>query len=296
MNTSLPKLLITGGKGQVASALCHTNLTRASQLIALDRSELDITENTSIERALSNHHPDVIINTAAYTAVDKAEQDKDACLKANYLGAKTLAIACARHRIPLIHLSTDYVFAGDQQKPYTETTATHPINFYGKSKLLGEMAVREHCEQHVILRVSGVFSAYGNNFLKTILRLAAQQKTLRIIADQLICPTYAGSIAQAIFSLLQHQFISGTYHYCSATATSWHAFATAILETAVGDEKKINRIEAITTANYPTPAKRPLYSVMDCSKIAADYGIMQPSWREDIKAALFSMIPSPVNR
>lgn len=273
----MPNLLITGANGQLAKALQQNKLAQAWQITACPRAEMDITEPASIDTALTKFNPSIIINTAAYTAVDKAEQETEICLRTNYSGTKYLAMACHKQKIPLIHLSTDYIFDGKKNGPYQENDASNPLNFYGKSKWLGEEAVREYCEQHIILRVSGVFSEHGNNFFKTILRLACEKKELRIVADQITCPTYAGDIATAIFILLKKKLHWGTYHYCSTPAVSWHEFANAIVQNAKQKQPILaQKITAITTAEYPTPAKRPAYSVLDCSKIRDHYGIIQP--------------------
>ena len=288
MTNYLPKVLITGGNGQLASALRHHPMAPAFHLMPCSHTEMDITDITSITHALTRLNPTIIINTAAYTAVDKAEQDKEPALCINYLGAQHLAMACNKQQIPLIHLSTDYVFDGNHTHPYREEEATNPINFYGESKWLGEEAVRKHCEQHIILRVSGVFSEYGNNFLKTILRLAKERKELRIIADQITCPTYAADIAQVLFTLIQKKSPWGTYHYCNKEPLSWYQFAVAIIEEASKHQSLlVEDIQAIATIDYPTAAKRPTYSVLDCDKIEKETGITRPSWR----GALASIIP-----
>lgn len=274
MNNSLPKLLITGGNGQLAQALLHHARNNEFHLISCARNDLDIIDASAITTAIKQFAPDMIVNTAAYTAVDKAESEINAAQLVNHLGAKNLAIACAKQQIPLIHLSTDYVFNGKKTLPYQEEDATNPINVYGKSKCLGEEAVREHCQQHIILRVSGIFSTYGNNFFKTMLKLAQSKTDLRVIADQITCPTHADDIANAIFTIAKSKTAWGTYHFCSAPSTSWHEFAETILN---------RKIKAITTSEYRTAAKRPPYSVLDCSKIKNVYGISQPSWKEAIE-------------
>ncbi len=273
------KLLITGGSGQLGSELARKSTTDHS-IIALARAELDITKAQQIHAAIEKHQPDFLINAAAYTAVDKAESETDLVYKINRDGPALLAQICAQKKIPLIHVSTDYVFDGNAQQPYQETDAVDPINVYGASKLAGEIAVREHCPQHIILRVSGVFGIYGNNFVKTILRLAQEKETLQIISDKIACPTPAADIADAIITICQrinNQW--GTYHYCSSEPTSWYHFAATI----VGKAKKYNplavkEILAIPSAEYPTPAKRPAYSALDCAKIQAAFAIRAPSW------------------
>jgi dTDP-4-dehydrorhamnose reductase len=270
MNNSSLKILITGGNGQIAHALSLHPRAREFQITSCARQDLDITSVASINKAFEKFEPQVIINTAAYTAVDKAEQEIDLANLANHLGAENLACICEEHHIPLIHLSTDYIFDGTNNAGYSEDDPPNPINQYGKSKWLGEQAVNKQCEQHIILRVSGVFSEHGNNFFNTMLKLAKNKTAIRVVADQITCPTYAGDIADAIFTIIKKPGHWGTYHYCSTPEISWHQFAKAILD---------QDITAITTAEYPTPAKRPAYSVLNCNKIESIFGIKQPSWQ-----------------
>lgn len=273
MNISLIKVLITGGNGQVARTLSLHPRAREFQLIGCVRKDLDITSVVSINNAIAKFTPQVIINTAAYTAVDKAEKEIDLANLHNHLGAENLACACEEHQIPLIHLSTDYIFDGTKKAAYLEDDTANPINQYGKSKWLGEQAVSKQCKQHIILRVSGVFSEHGNNFFNTMLKLAQNKTEIRVVADQITCPTYAGDIADAIFSIIKKPGHWGSYHYCSTPEISWHQFAEAILH---------RDVTAITTAEYPTAAKRPAYSVLDCTKIETVFGITQPSWQQAI--------------
>jgi dTDP-4-dehydrorhamnose reductase len=275
----LTKVLITGGAGQLASALQHHHLASTVQMQVCSRSQLDITQVDSIQQAIAHYQPDIIVNCAAYTAVDKAEQETEQALLINHIGAGHLASACNKNTIPLIHISTDYVFDGTKGSAYQEDDRVNPINQYGNSKWLGEQAVRELCEQHIILRVCSVFSEYGNNFFKTMLRLANEKTNLRVVSDQISCPTYAGDIAGAIFQLIAASKTWGTYHYGSHDACTWHAFASAIIAAAKEKNKvMVEKVDAITTAEYPLPAKRPAYSVLNCHKIAIDYGISQPDW------------------
>jgi dTDP-4-dehydrorhamnose reductase len=280
MKSYFPKILITGCNGQIGSALESHPHADNFHVIACDRTALDITQPISIHDAITQFTPDIIINTAAYTAVDKAESDEEAAMLINHLGAKNLAMACTQHHIPLIHLSTDYIFDGNKSSPYLEHDTANPLNVYGKSKWLGEQAVREHCREHIILRVSAVFSEYGRNFMQTVLRLGSERKELNIVADQMTCPTYAGNIAGVIYTLCENLKSFGTYHYCDAPSASWHEFASAIIEKAA---LPVEKIHAITTSEYKTPAKRPLYSVLDCSKLKLDYGIQQAEWMQEIE-------------
>ncbi len=286
MTNSLPKILITGSDGQIGQALQRHTDAALFALIACSRTTLDITNKISIQEALDTYQPNLIINTAAYTAVDKAQQEPDLAQHINAQGAALLAQACQEHNIPLIHLSTDYVFDGHKDTPYLETDTTHPINIYGTTKLLGEQAIRQYCEQHLILRVSSVFSEHGHNFLKTMLRLAREKETLRVVADQIACPTYAGHIAGVIYTLIR-RFQPGTYHYCDKTAVTWHEFASAIIAAAAEQEPlMVKEVLPITTTDYPTPANRPAYSVLDCQHLEQTFAIKQADWRISLPIVL----------
>lgn len=283
------KLLITGGQGQLAQALANHARAAEFNLILGSHADLDISSVASIKQAVSKYQPDIIVNTAAFTAVDKAESEIEPAAQANYQGPLNLATLCKKEQIPLIHLSTDYVFDGKNSVPYHEEDSATPINFYGKSKLLGELAIREQLEQHIILRVSGVFSEYGNNFYKTILRLAKEKKELRIVADQITCPTYAGHIAEVIFTLAKNKRHWGVYHYCDAEPVSWFTFAEKIITKAREVMPlHVETVSAIAAADYPTPAKRPAYSVLDCSLLERDYGIKQQRWETSLDKLLGS--------
>lgn len=288
---SLPKVLITGGRGQLASALQYHPHAYAFFLIVLSREELDITQADSIKKAIETHRPDIIINTAAYTAVDQAEKETEQAMLINHIGALEIAKACADANILLLHLSTDYIFNGAQQTAYTEESATQPLNLYGQSKLLGEEAVRDHCEKHIILRVSGIFSEYGTNFVKTMIRLARERNELSVVSDQISCPTYAGDIAAAIYKILgSDEKVYGTYHFCSRDAVSWHQFAVSIIaEAETFSPVKTQKILPITAADYAAAAKRPAYSALNCDKIHFTYGIEQPSTQKAIQTILSIM-------
>jgi len=291
MTNSLPRVLITGGRGQLASALQYHPHAFAFSLIVLSKEELDITQPSSIQNAIDIHRPDIIINTAAYTAVDKAEDDIEQAVLINHIGAWDLAAACQRENILLVHISTDYVFNGAQQTPYTEKSPTAPLNVYGQTKLAGEETVRESCEKHIILRVSGVFSEYGNNFAKTIAKLAREREELRIVSDQISCPTYAGDIAAAIYKILgTDEKVYGTYHFCSRDPISWHQFAVSIIaEAETFSPVKTQKVLPITAAEYALRALRPGYSALNCDKIHFTYGIEQPGTQKAVQTILASL-------
>jgi dTDP-4-dehydrorhamnose reductase len=286
MKNNAIKVLITGGFGQLASALKQQQLADTFQLFPYTSQALDITQAIQIEHIVKQIQPDVIINAAAYTAVDQAEDEKQKALQVNCDGVKNLAQAAAKHQIPLVHISTDYIFDGKSNTPYRENDLANPINHYGKSKWLGEQAIREYCENHIILRVSGVFSEFGHNFLKSILRLAKERESLRIVADQTTCPTYASDIANVIYALITKS-MRGTYHYCSQTPTTWHEFATAIIEQAKHTHTlAVKEIIPIAAADYATKAIRPMYSVLDSSNCCHALGITQSHWQNGISRAL----------
>ncbi len=284
MNTSLPKIIITGGQGQLSQALFHHDLAKQFNLFFYSKSQLDITDISSLETTFKQINPDYVINTAAYTAVDKAENDKALAQSINVMGAKNLAQMCECFSIPLIHLSTDYVFEGTKNQPYSEQDDTQPLNYYGYTKLAGEEAVRSYCNKHIILRVSGIFSEYQHNFFKTMLKLAKEKQELRIVADQITSPTYAGDIAHAIFSMLAHTNKNwGIYHYCSEKPTSWYEFTLAIIKRLQPfADYLVKQVIPISSNEYKMLARRPLYSFMSSKKVREDYQIMTPNWETNL--------------
>jgi dTDP-4-dehydrorhamnose reductase len=265
------KILITGGQGQMGQALANHPLAKQHELILASRHMLDITHPESIAQAIAQYTPDVVINAAAYTAVDQAERDYGAAYKVNCDGAKHVAAACHQADIPILHLSTDYVFDGTKNAPYFEDDPVKPLNKYGQTKQISEDLVRQYSSHgHLILRISGLFGEYGTNFFKTMRRLQAEGKALRVVNDQMTCPTYTHDIAGAIFAIIQKNRYDGTYHFCSTPPVTWHAFAEIALQ---------QPIEAITSAQMQRPAARPAYACFDCSKIQAVFGITPPSWK-----------------
>lgn len=276
------KILITGAQGQVGSELAKQAIKKKFQVFPPTHAQLDITQTQQISDALANCTPDVVINAAAYTAVDAAENNAKLAFTVNSEGPGLLAQICARQNIPLIHLSTDYIFSGNQTIPYKEEDIANPINTYGQSKLAGETAIREHWDRHLILRVSGIFSSQGNNFVKTILRLAQEKDQLSIVHDQMTCPTSAVDICQAILFLCENLKANlwGTYHYCSIEPTSWYHFAEAILLHATNYKTlKTKKLLPVASHDYPTRAKRPAYSVLNCSKLKSQWNLDQSSWQ-----------------
>lgn len=267
------KILVTGGRGQLGRSVTARAHEHGHDVWAPDVDELDICDPDHVARVAGH---DLVINAAAYTAVDKAETERDKAFAINRDGAGLLARACAERGVQLLHVSTDYVFDGSGTRPYREDDPIAPLGVYGASKAEGEHAVLE--AGGTVVRTSWLFAEGGPSFVHTMLRLAKERPTLRVVADQHGCPTYAGDLADALISLAGRP-LAHTYHYCNDGPTTWHAFASAIVaeartRTAIACE----RIDAITTAEYPTPAKRPAYSVLDTTRIR-EAGIMPPSWQ-----------------
>lgn len=294
------KILLTGVNGQVGNALQRAFSRQAAFagfVVSLDRSKLDLTDQDAIRRAVQTIQPDLIINPAAYTAVDKAESEPELAYAINAKAPQVLAEEALKVGARLIHFSTDYVYAGNKVGAYVEDDVTQPLSVYGKSKLAGEEAIRSIGVQHLIFRTSWVYGAYGKNFMNTILRLANERDELRIVADQFGAPTSSSSIADAVLSVMAHwqSGLAGTYHLVNSGRTSWHGFAMAIVE-------EYNRIQmahglpllkaspgnihAITTQEYPTPAVRPANSCLDCTKLAKDFSVMLPDWHAALIAEL----------
>lgn len=283
MINSLPKLLITGANGQLGSMLRHHANKHPFHIIFCGRNDLDITDYDQTMAIIHKHKPDAVINAAAYTQVDKAEEDFQSALAVNHFGTANIARTCAALDIPLLHISTDYVFSGDQEVAYRESDTPNPINAYGRSKLLGEESVVQYCHKYIILRISGVYSEFNVNFYKTILRLAKERKELRIVNDQVVCPTYAGDIAETLFSIAKRLNAWGIYHYCSTPPITWHGFATLIIENNRHLESMmVEKIIPITSSEFGAKAKRPPFSNFDCAKINNDYGIIQPLWSKHL--------------
>lgn len=286
-------ILLTGAGGQVAWEIERRAAAANLSVKALSRIELDISDNAAVHSQVSAAAPKVVINAAAYTAVDKAESDRDRAFAVNRDGPGHLAAVCAARNIPLVHISTDYVFDGTSDDPYIEDDATAPLGVYGESKLAGEAAVRAFMDHHLILRTAWVYGVHGHNFVKTMLRLGRERDYLRVVNDQRGSPTFAGDIADTLLTLAGRlireklpEEAFGTFHYTGGGQVTWHGFAERIFDIAAPELGRRPTVEAITTADYPTPARRPANSVLDCSKIARVYGIMQRPW----EAALQEML------
>jgi dTDP-4-dehydrorhamnose reductase len=286
-------ILQFGRTGQVGMELLARGPLRGHRITALGRDTLDLGRPEMIAPTLERTADiDIVINGAAYTAVDKAESEPALAMRVNGESVAALAEVCAKRHLPLIHLSTDYVFDGTKAAPYSESDAPNPINVYGRSKLAGEEAIREAHASHIILRSSWVYSAFGVNFVKTMLRLGAEREALKIVDDQHGAPTAAGDIALAclrIAEIIAERKAAtawGIYNFSGAGDTTWRRFAEAIFASAGPWARIRAKVEPITTAQYPTPAARPLNSRLDCAKIASAFGIEARPWREGLAQVL----------
>lgn len=290
------KILITGAQGQVGKELTHIANEKGFDVIAASRAELDITNSLQVDEYVAHCQPNIVINAAAHTAVDKAEDEQDLAFAINRDGSENLALACSNQNIPLLSISTDYVFDGSKAEPYSEEDAVSPLGVYGESKWQGEEAIRKNLNEYIILRVAWVFGAQGNNFVKTMLRLGQDRDELNVVADQFGGPSPAKNIAQTLIKLVEqyqknNSLAWGTYHYCGKDKTTWYGFATEIFNQAfeLGLLKKKIKVNPITTAEYPTAAERPSNSMLDCTKLKTTFGIDMPEWKEGLKQVLLEL-------
>ena len=276
-------ILVTGANGQVGWELLRPeNRDPEWVIIGLTRDDLDLTNPEKIDEIFEKYQPDVFVNPAAYTAVDKAESEQELAMQINAHAPKIFAQACKKRGIPMIQISTDYVFDGTKDGAYVESDPIAPLGAYGVSKEAGEAAIRNVLDQHVILRTAWVYGRHGNNFVKTMLRLGSERDTLGIVSDQHGCPTSAKDIAEAVIEICRAIFENraewGTYHFCGTGATTWYEFACQIFKNA-----NLNlTVNAIKTEDYPTPAARPKNSVLDCEKTYKSFGIASPSWQTSL--------------
>ncbi len=282
-----PTILVTGSNGQLGQELQEfAKQYKQFDFIFTNRNTLDITKKNAVNDFFAKQTIKYCINAAAYTAVDKAETDKENAFAANVLAPKYLALACTQHNTKLIHISTDYVFDGTSQNPYTESNTTNPINYYGATKLDGENVVLQHNKEAIIIRTSWVYSSFGNNFVKTMIRLMNEKERINVINDQIGSPTYAASLANHLLQIVQQieesNIVTGIFNYSSNCSISWYDFAIAIKEII----KSNCIVNAIPTLQYPTPAKRSSYSVLDKTKIETTLGIVFKDWKEELKECI----------
>ena len=282
-------ILVTGANGQLGSEMQRLGAVSPNNYIFTDAAELDVTDAGAVRRAAEQTRAEAIVNCAAYTDVERAEENEAAADLLNRLAPANLAAAAAATGATLIHISTDYVFDGRAHTPYTEQAPTAPLSVYGRTKLAGEQAVEASGCSYLILRTAWLYSAFGNNFLKTMLRLTAERESLKVIFDQIGTPTYAGDLALGIFSVIEGGQLrghEGLYHFSDEGVCSWYDFAVEIAA-AAGHNKC--RIEPCHTAEYPSKAPRPAYSVLDKSKFKTTFGIEIPHWRESMLYCLKTM-------
>jgi dTDP-4-dehydrorhamnose reductase len=285
----LSTLLIIGSNGQLGWELVRQSRRLGVAFHAVDFPDIDIADRESVRSCLKSLVVKVVVNAAAYTAVDRAEYESAAAFGVNRDGPVHLAEFCAEHTAALIHISTDYVFNGSKNDAYLETDAVDPLGVYGKSKAEGDDEIRRRLDRHVILRTAWLYGIHGQNFVKTMLKLGREREIVKVVADQRGCPTYASDLADAVLKIaMQHLNGSpmpwGTYHYCGGGSTTWHGFAKAIFEIAQKHEPlKVKEVTPITTAQYPTPARRPANSILACSKIEHYFGIRPRPWKDSLK-------------
>jgi len=278
------KILLIGDKGQVGREVQELAETRNIPVVGFDIDNLDITDKQQVNSAFAKCSDfNMVINAAAYTAVDQAEDEPDKAYAVNCDGVENLASASCKYNIPLLHISTDFVFSGEKGSPYEEADLVAPLGVYGKSKLAGERVLVNFWQKHVILRISWVFGKYGNNFVKTILHLANVRESFGVVGDQFGCPTPAKDVARVLLGIAEQIYSGqerfGIYHYCGKPSVSWYEFANHIIELSRYKYKlKLQNLQKITTEEYPTKAVRPHYSVFCAQKILEDYGIEQHEW------------------
>lgn len=283
------KVLITGANGQLGRELIRQGWKFNFKIQGVNHQELDITSEDQVNQMLTHGCPSVVINAAAYTDVDKAERESDIAYAVNKDGPAYLARYCADHGLTLIHISTDYVFDGTKGRPYQENDPIAPLGVYGQSKAQGEDVIRSTLKDHLIVRTSWLYGVYRNNFVKTILKLSHERTNLRVVADQFGSPTSAADLAMALLTIVEkistgEKFDWGTYHYCGKGITTWHGLAEKIIQLAESSKTlQIKQVTPISTAEWPTPTKRPPYSVLDCSHLISQFGIALKPWQESLK-------------
>ncbi|CAO3363773.1 dTDP-4-dehydrorhamnose reductase [Azospirillum palustre] len=292
------KVLVLGSNGQLGFELMRASWAPGTDVVGLPYPEFDVTRPGDVEKAVAAHAPDLLVNATAHTAVDKAESEVDLSFAINRDGPGAMAAACAARGIPFIHVSTDYVFDGTKDGLYTEDDPINPLGVYGASKAAGEEAVRATTPEHVILRTSWVYSAYGNNFVKTMLRFGKEREEMRVVADQHGSPTAAADLAAAIVQIAgtiekTGAAAWGTYHLTGSGYTNWHDFAEHIFRRLEERTGKRPRLTAIGTADYPTPARRPANSRLDCGRARERLGVACPPWQESVDRVIDELFTNP---
>ena len=288
----LPTILLIGKIGQVGWELRRT-LAPLGRLVSTDYPEIDLRDGSSIRNWLRKAAPAVVVNAAAYTAVDKAESEPERCGQINGVAPGILAEEAQKLGALLVHYSTDYVFDGTKNSPYVEDDPPNPLGAYGRAKLAGDEAVRQAGGRHLIFRLCWVYGARGQNFMLTMMRLAREREKLRVVRDQVGCPTWSRMIAETtalalgqVLAAREPEAFTGVYHLAASGQTSWHGFAEAIVGLMPSETRKCQVVEPITTPEYPLPAQRPAYSVLSCEKLDRTFGLRLPHWEESLKAVL----------
>ena len=280
------RILLTGGEGQLGTELIAQAPRFGIHLVAPTLAQMDLTRPAAVDAAWDAARPAAVINAAAYTAVDRAETEAELAFAINAAAPARIAARCSAENIPLVHISTDFVFDGCKREPYREEDPVAPLSVYGRSKAQGETAVRAALDRHVIVRTAWLYSAHGANFVKTVMRLVAVKDELRVVDDQVGSPTCAEDLAATVLAIAARGAGSpwGTYHYCGAGTTSWCGLARHVLDTmAARGRIRGYRLTPIATADYPTPARRPAYSVLDCRRIEDCFGVVRPPWQDGVE-------------
>ena len=295
------KMLIYGAGGQLGFELMRQGRVLGLDIHGIDFPQTDITDKVRITNDFAEFNPELVVNAAAYTNVDGAESEPELAWAINRDGPAHLARRCAENKVPFIHISTDYVFDGTQKFPYRETDPVSPLGVYGRSKAEGEAVVRALSDEHIILRTAWLYGAHGQNFVKAILKLAAEKEVIRVVADQYGSPTSASDLAETIIAIADRLRRPspadwGTYHYCGKGVTNWHAFAESIVALSRPQGKiKAIRVEPITSAEYPTKARRPAYSALDCHLIGRQFGISPKPWQDSLNRIIQRLWSTPGN-
>jgi dTDP-4-dehydrorhamnose reductase len=286
------KILLLGKNGQVGWELQRT-LAPLAQVTAVDYPEINFTDTAGLRALIAGNKPSVVVNAAAYTAVDKAESEPELCRQINAVAPGVLAQAAKKAGALMVHYSTDYIFDGTKTSPYVETDAPNPLGAYGRSKLEGDQALKASGVDHLIFRLCWVYGARGQNFMLTMQRLAREREKLRVVGDQFGCPTWSRMIAAATALVLRQVLagadrsaFNGEYHLAAGGQTNWHEFAARIIELMPETERKCRAVEKITTPEYPLPARRPAYSVLDCGKLRKTFGLQLPDWQVSLRQVL----------
>jgi len=286
------KILVTGSKGQLGRELGRQGEAFRMEILPYDLPVLDISDRSRVEEFLDRDRPDLVINAAAYTQVERAETEVEQAFHVNRNGPENLALACDRLRVPLVHISTDFVFDGVKKEPYLEDDPVSPINVYGQSKAEGEECVRRGTERHLIVRTSWLYSVYGHNFVTTMLRLGREKPVIRVVDDQFGCPTCAADLAEALLKIAVsmregHPISWGTYHFCNSGIINWYQFAGQIFHAAGKyDRKPPPVLEPIHAAQYPSVVRRPAFSALNCGRIREVFGIIPRNWLESLETTV----------